>query len=515
MTDPSSKDKSGDSEPKKQIGCFIDRYAISPGWQFITLSVVTALFVVLYFAIHHCFKDEYNQDVSEIIQSGVKVFQIVGSSDTNHLTLQFYDQELALSEFRQASTPFGTGEMISVLGCLSSYQTDIQHFNLNAAQRLRSLGTPVPLSATSVGVPLQIFDHHIGGWKVVDKQRWEELSNSAGVLSFLELRLLLTQGRYATEIKPLSTDESDFLKAPEFEKNISSHRKTSTAQLAEQLKLIGQREGDFVARYQYHRLDTTLRNKIADTLDIWWNDLLVTSQVLTSVKGICATDNASEIIGEQKTPAITESADCPINEGAACTMKPDQFLREYNERLQQDLSSIVITEMGFFWVAGNWRWLEFAIWAVFGVLVQALIHQGRALRDYEDWDWNLNDSIHVVGKIFFAPLLVVAVFFIARFAGLESESQELVNSTLVPLGLAFILGMFPITSYNLMKTLVESLLRAEISQQPTRNKVPQKRRVVTESKPNTLSELEKGIKQTVTAPLDHENLGGNNDSSIR
>ncbi len=180
-----------------------------------------------------------------------------------------------------------------------------------------------------------------------------------------------------------------------------------------------------------------------------------------------------------------------------------------NQRLHGELQHISEKEVGFFWIIGAYRWLELALWTCFGVFTHNLYWIGMycaGKREDVENPWNPNNTPRDFARLLYAPLLTIALFMIAEYAGFTREASELNRSTLVPLGIAFILGLFPNTAYRIISRIPTTLFQKEV----TSAEEKEKKRDLEPRKASTrkltlgavtVDDLNKNIKELLTTML--------------
>lgn len=177
-------------------------------------------------------------------------------------------------------------------------------------------------------------------------------------------------------------------------------------------------------------------------------------------------------------PALPQEPGQPPPAGAPAS--PDS-LRLINDRLEQSLLRVARIESGSLWLAGKYRWLEIVFWVWFGVFTQSLVQHGIALTGGRRLEiWQPREFLRTLSKLFYAPALGVAVFFLRDYFSAEQESFDFAYNTPATLGLAFLLGMFPTTAYRLLRQLANTVFRGDIAG----------------------TEKTKSIPRTVTVPVD-------------
>ena len=169
-------------------------------------------------------------------------------------------------------------------------------------------------------------------------------------------------------------------------------------------------------------------------------------------------------------PALRQA---PCQPPPAGTPASPDSLRLINDRLEQSLLKVARIESGSLWLAGKYRWLEIVFWVWFGVFTQSLVQHGLALTGGRRLEvWQPREFFRTVSKLFYAPALGVAVFFLRDYFSAEQESLDFAYNTPATLGLAFLLGMFPTTAYRLLRQLANTIFRGDISGSDKTKSIP-------------------------------------------
>ena len=130
-----------------------------------------------------------------------------------------------------------------------------------------------------------------------------------------------------------------------------------------------------------------------------------------------------------------------------------------------------------------------------------------------DETWEPRETLVVFPKLIYAPLLVLAVLFMAGTFGIgQLELAELSRSSPSILGVAFILGLFPNTAWRIIKDLCTRIFRDDLREGGAKSATPQ---TVTVSSAvtvkdgqavYTVEDLKRNVGEHVTAVL----KGGSN-----
>jgi len=149
---------------------------------------------------------------------------------------------------------------------------------------------------------------------------------------------------------------------------------------------------------------------------------------------------------------------------ADSTLTLDQLLTSLSDTFAQELQDVAAAETGSFWLLGRYRWWEMIFWVWFGVVVSALIQLAPPLLGSNaSGPWEPRETAVVLAKVFYAPILALAVFFMAGQFGLgQFEMQEMGRSSPAILGVAFLLGLFPNTTWRIVRDLCTRLFREDL-----------------------------------------------------
>lgn len=186
------------------------------------------------------------------------------------------------------------------------------------------------------------------------------------------------------------------------------------------------------------------------------------------------------------------------------------LLDRLNRDFSAELTAVVRTETRPMWVAGRLRWMEVVFWVWFGVLSYSLIDHGLYLVGQRRGEiWQPGELLRTVSKLFYAPALAISLFFLAEFIGASAEAGELGRNSLVTLGIAFILGLFPTSAFRIIRDLSTRLFREDL--QGGRDPVPVPAKAVVPidashrqagaETPYTLAQLQQNVARLATAPL--------------
>ncbi len=170
-----------------------------------------------------------------------------------------------------------------------------------------------------------------------------------------------------------------------------------------------------------------------------------------------------------------------------------------NKRIQKRIANTIETEVGWFFTISYYRYIEIALWAMFGVAVQGLIRTGRTMAGETPMhEWSIWLNLWMIGKFAYAPILVVAVFFSISLIGPESEAlEQFSTNTLATLTIAFILGMHPNTAYRPLRRLMDNVFNPIKRGQSKLKSPPKKVKTKIDKSPKTFGELKSNIVKTL------------------
>lgn len=153
----------------------------------------------------------------------------------------------------------------------------------------------------------------------------------------------------------------------------------------------------------------------------------------------------------------------------------DDVLGNLSANLAADLHAVAMAETGSLWLMGKFRWLEIIFWVWLGIVAMSFLKLipfllGRG----GDETWEPRETLVVFPKLIYAPLLVLAVLFTAGTFGIgQLELAELSRSSPSILGVAFILGMFPNTTWRIIKDLCTRIFRDDLREGGAKPATPQ------------------------------------------
>lgn len=182
-----------------------------------------------------------------------------------------------------------------------------------------------------------------------------------------------------------------------------------------------------------------------------------------------------------------------------------------NDLLLRDLYTVTLSETGFLWFFGAWKWLEIAWWAIFGVLVMGvfqIVSLGARGKGLDGARWEPRDALRVVGRIFYAPFVAIVFFWLAMATDLVEEKSLLASNTFGALAAAFVIGMAPNHLIRLLMKVLEVVTRGgENPDLQAEKKAPKQVHVAREpatasrSVP-TVDSLRRRLTRIATAPLE-------------
>ena len=137
-----------------------------------------------------------------------------------------------------------------------------------------------------------------------------------------------------------------------------------------------------------------------------------------------------------------------------------------------ELERLVLSNPGFFWTMGKFRWFDVLLLAALGVLVRRLLDLSLTyarLRRGRIWGsndapilWNPREAVMTVMYIVFTPLLALAVVWVLTATDLLGEDAISLGDTVphVVIVVAFLLGLFPNVAYDVLSRVVEAVFGA-------------------------------------------------------
>jgi hypothetical protein len=177
----------------------------------------------------------------------------------------------------------------------------------------------------------------------------------------------------------------------------------------------------------------------------------------------------------------------------------------FHERLVDLLKG----EVGYFWLFGNWRWIEIFLLTCLGVMVEAMVRfgihiVGRAKPEGEIWD--PNETWRTGLKLLYAPITsMIAIWTLITTDVIDIGLANTAGGTLL-VTLAFLFGLFPNLAVSIFKRLAEAIFqRTSVAAPPKkgRTKVTKVSSApsVTPGQPPDFEEFKKALARHVTAPL--------------
>lgn len=444
---------------------------LSCAWQFIGLLVLAVLVALVYWRSHCLHKDDYQTSVTKLTAASLQSFRLRLSESNSEIELA-QDGKAVRDVGALAAAPFGLEKQASFKGTLNKYlavakgltaafrsrRDDLlAQFQTEHGGALRSL----PMSAVGV-----VSTNSNWRWRFSDLE-YQALAARKNVDFWLNLqRTLPSKGCFAPQMTTeiiVTGDGKPDAKQPLVERIIGQS-------LAEGMLMAKQSPGK--------------------------DELPVPAEAKAQMQAYFAT-------------ALRE-----IAASAAVTNSPttvEQLLNTKSENLNCELSEVVQGELGGLWLLGYYRWFEIIFWVWFGVMTNGLIIHGYFLVGANRGSiYEPRESLRVLAKLFYAPLLALALFFLATFISAGQEAIALGSSSPVQLGFAFVLGLFPNQAYQLLKDLATRWFSEKIRAGATRKAEPKPIAAkiatgdeVTGSKPN-IERLKNNVVNIATACLESQ-----------
>jgi len=222
-------------------------------------------------------------------------------------------------------------------------------------------------------------------------------------------------------------------------------------------------------------------------------------------------------IGEEETKCLDERLKAWIVSAELKDVGPlesfasamDILRRGFEADLHRQLYTVTLSEAGFLWFFGAWRWWELVWWTVFGVMTMGIFQIanhamfGKAM---DGTSFDPRDALRVLARLFYAPVLTVVFFWLALATDLVDPSTVFATNSFGALAVAFLLGLAPNHLMRLMLRTLEVVVRGGDKDRTDQQKAPPARRIEalpesTESVP-TVSELKARLRSLVRAPLE-------------
>ena len=118
-------------------------------------------------------------------------------------------------------------------------------------------------------------------------------------------------------------------------------------------------------------------------------------------------------------------------------------------------------EMSFFWLYGNWKWIDIILITMFGVMVESMTRLGLFVvgRQPERIAFQPGEFYRTLMKLTYAPVTsVVVIWTLLATNILTSEVAGITGQTAI-ITLALIFGLFPNITYGLLQKIGNMILR--------------------------------------------------------
>ena len=183
------------------------------------------------------------------------------------------------------------------------------------------------------------------------------------------------------------------------------------------------------------------------------------------------------------------------------------FQNTENSDFHCQLAKLWQQEMSFFWLYGNWKWIDIIIITMLGVMVESMTRLGLFVvgRQPERVAFQPGEFYRTLMKLAYAPVTsVVVIWTLLATNILTTEVAGITGQTAI-ITLALIFGLFPNITYGLLQKIGNMILRNTSVEQrknliePKINKV-----ILPEKKQGELphiSSLKTRVKKVVTTML--------------
>lgn len=452
-------------------------------FQFVALGLAALAIGGLYLASHHLGHTAYFQSVSGLVSASLQTYQLALDPQTNEVRLTQAGQPIASVE-NLSPGPFALEKFASFQGTLAKYQAVAATINGAYARHhdaVMSVLRPDP-SRPFFYAPLAHFGvtGSDAGKRLTHAER-ERLNALRSETFRTAARTLLLS---APTFDPHATATMDFDSGDRAPKAYSAFLREVRLGVDEFVRggTVSAPVGtdDAIRAYFQHAFEQISRATLEST------ERSVVPQGT----------EAHSLLGLLPPRPRAEATDL------------NALLSHLNERLRYELLLVVHGETSALWLMGRFRWFEIVFWVWFGVLTKALIDQGMILVGANRVVFQPREILRIFAKLFYAPLLALALFFLASFIGAANEAVELGRSSAAALGMAFVLGLFPNTAFRLLREVSTKLFREDLStREKTQSPLPVRKPVVTDASHRAqgavyrLDQLQRNVAAHVTGPL--------------
>jgi len=218
-------------------------------------------------------------------------------------------------------------------------------------------------------------------------------------------------------------------------------------------------------------------------------------------------------VGDQADPNAPSSR-AGSDPNTVGTVSLTQVQKQANEDLAQALLDTLRVETRPLWLLGHYRWMEIVFWVWFGVFTHCLASQSKHLvqSHAHGGAWRPSETWRSLSKLIYAPLLAMALFFLAAVIEQENTALAFGRNSWATLGISFLIGMYPNTVYRVLKHALPNLLQDKIAHTDRGKAAPETvvaKIDVSHKKEGgvyTLDQLKHNVAEVVTSSLKGGNL---------
>jgi len=509
------------------------RFLRSPWVHFWLGMFLAVAWVVVWSRVHDWSRASYDNDTEPAVLGALRQYQVVWDASQGRLLLQQSGREFRVADEPEPGS-LGIGRLSAVRGVLVDSATRVEHYNQKLRERgesWRALWRPkngdVALPLGLVGLPAM----H-GEELRLRKEDWDALSKDPVIALWqLHAQALRAQVRstvtHETEAGKPSGWEQRVALAPTDEARAAVRLVAAVADdaIAKARKVAGPlvvsesspqtSEQQLALRnffLQWFRTDLeALRAEAVSSHDRLRRLIgrLAGCQLLTMGNADAEQDlNCRSLAARLKA---WEAPEFKLSDSASIDEATELVRRSFNDVLQRCLYAVTLSETGFLWFFGAWKWWEIVWWTWFGVLAMAIFQISNHVvfgHGFEGRWFDSREGLRVIGRLFYAPLLAVVFFWLALATKLVDESSVLASNTFGSLAAAFLIGMIPNHLMRLLLKTAQAMLH--VGQNPERpdHGAPPPRAVVPrtpmppEGTVPTLSDLRLRLTGIATKPLE-------------
>lgn len=132
------------------------------------------------------------------------------------------------------------------------------------------------------------------------------------------------------------------------------------------------------------------------------------------------------------------------------------------DRFSERLTARALAEVGFFWTAGPWLWIEVVLLTWLGVLTECLTRLGARYAgvDRRGRRWEPRETGRTFLKLAYAPAVsMVVVWTLMMTSTIEVGGSVWQGSGVAIVPVAFVLGLFPNLGFALLERLAQAVFR--------------------------------------------------------